>query len=168
MLDETEIALAGLVLRCCDWPGDDGGMHIGETEILDTHAEAFSARYARLVVTAIDEHWVEAAVRATTGYATSVIGCDCEAGVDRMLVDERNARRSAGGGAPVLCVHDGEARGRRGESRRAVRVDVSRRPRASTICRMRQKPFRSAIGFATSATGLKSTEQGAGSRERKS
>ncbi|MEX2091903.1 MAG: formylmethanofuran--tetrahydromethanopterin N-formyltransferase [Pirellulales bacterium] len=60
-------------------------MHIGATEILDTHAEAFSARYARLVVTAIDEHWVDAAVRATAGYATSVIGCDCEAGVDRIL-----------------------------------------------------------------------------------
>lgn len=60
-------------------------MHIRGTEILDTHAEAFSARYARLIVTAIDEHWVEAAARAATGYATSVIGCDCEAGVDRIL-----------------------------------------------------------------------------------
>jgi formylmethanofuran--tetrahydromethanopterin N-formyltransferase len=60
-------------------------MHIGPTEILDTHAEAFSARYARLVVTAIDEHWVDAAACAATGYATSVIGCDCEAGVDRIL-----------------------------------------------------------------------------------
>jgi formylmethanofuran--tetrahydromethanopterin N-formyltransferase len=63
-------------------------MHIGETEILDTHAEAFAARYARLVVTAIDEYWVEAAVRATTGYATSVIGCDCEAGIDRILTPD--------------------------------------------------------------------------------
>jgi formylmethanofuran--tetrahydromethanopterin N-formyltransferase len=61
-------------------------MHIGPTEILDQHAEAFSVRYARLIVTAIDEHWVEAAVQAATGYATSVIGCDCEAGVDRRLV----------------------------------------------------------------------------------
>jgi formylmethanofuran--tetrahydromethanopterin N-formyltransferase len=60
-------------------------MHIGPTEILDTHAEAFSARYARLIVTAIDAHWVEAAARAATGYGTSVIGCDLEAGVDRIL-----------------------------------------------------------------------------------
>lgn len=60
-------------------------MHIGPTEILDEHAEAFSARYARLVVTAIDAHWVDVAARAATGYATSIIGCDCEAGVDRML-----------------------------------------------------------------------------------
>ena len=60
-------------------------MDIRGTAILDTHAEAFTGRYARLVVTAIDAHWVEAAVRAATGYATSVIGCDCEAGVDRIL-----------------------------------------------------------------------------------
>lgn len=62
-------------------------MHIGPTEILDTHAEAFSARYARLIVTAVDTHWVDAAARAATGYATSVIGCDCEAGVDRILTE---------------------------------------------------------------------------------
>ena len=67
------------------WPDDDGAMRSGPTEILDTHAEAFSARYARLIVTAVDLHWVNAAVIATTGYATSVIGCDCEAGVDRIL-----------------------------------------------------------------------------------
>jgi len=60
-------------------------MHIGPTEILDTHAEAFAARYARLIVTAIDAHWVDVAARAATGYATSVIGCDCEAGIDRFL-----------------------------------------------------------------------------------
>ena len=60
-------------------------MHIGPTEILDTHAEAFAARFVRLIVTAIDAHWVDVAARAATGYATSVIGCDCEAGIDRSL-----------------------------------------------------------------------------------
>ena len=60
-------------------------MHIGPTEILDTHAEAFSARYARLIVTAVDDYWVEAAAREATGYAASVVGCDCEAGVERYL-----------------------------------------------------------------------------------
>ncbi len=60
-------------------------MRIGPTEILDEHAEAFSARYARLIVTALDEHWVDAAATAATGYAASVVGCDCEAGVERHL-----------------------------------------------------------------------------------
>lgn len=60
-------------------------MRIGPTEILDQHAEAFSARYVRLIVTAIDRHWVDAAATAATGYAASVVGCDCEAGVERHL-----------------------------------------------------------------------------------
>jgi formylmethanofuran--tetrahydromethanopterin N-formyltransferase len=60
-------------------------MQIRGTEILDQYAEAFSARYARLVVTAVDNHWVEAAAREATGYAASVVGCDCEAGVERYL-----------------------------------------------------------------------------------
>jgi formylmethanofuran--tetrahydromethanopterin N-formyltransferase len=60
-------------------------MRIGPTEILDTFAEAFSARYARLIVTAVDDHWVEAAAREATGYAASVVGCDSEAGIERFL-----------------------------------------------------------------------------------
>ena len=60
-------------------------MHIGPTEILDEQAEAFNARYARLVVTAADQYWVEAAAREATGYAASVVGCDCEAGIERFL-----------------------------------------------------------------------------------
>jgi formylmethanofuran--tetrahydromethanopterin N-formyltransferase len=60
-------------------------MHIRGTEILDQHAEAFSARYARLIVTAVDTHWVEAAAREATGYAASVVGCDAEAGIERYL-----------------------------------------------------------------------------------
>ena len=60
-------------------------MHIGSTQIVDTFAEAFRLRYARLVVTAHDEHWLDAALRATCGYGTSVIGCDAEVGVERGL-----------------------------------------------------------------------------------
>jgi len=60
-------------------------MHIGPTEILDSHAEAFNARYVRLIVTAADQYWVEAAAREATGYAASVVGCDCEAGIERFL-----------------------------------------------------------------------------------
>jgi formylmethanofuran--tetrahydromethanopterin N-formyltransferase len=60
-------------------------MHIGSTEILDTHAEAFGAWYSRLAITAADDYWLDAAVRALTGYGTSVIGCDAEVGVERWL-----------------------------------------------------------------------------------
>jgi formylmethanofuran--tetrahydromethanopterin N-formyltransferase len=60
-------------------------MHIGPTEILDTHAEAFAASYARLIVTAADDYWLSMAVNALAGYGTSVIGCDAEVGVERWL-----------------------------------------------------------------------------------
>ncbi len=60
-------------------------MHIGTTHILDTFAEAFRLRFARLLVTAHDGHWLDAAIRATCGYGTSVIGCDAEVGVERRI-----------------------------------------------------------------------------------
>ena len=60
-------------------------MQIAGTEIEDTFAEAFRMRYARLIVTAHDEHWLAAAEREFTGYASSVIACDAEAGVERHL-----------------------------------------------------------------------------------
>ncbi len=60
-------------------------MHLGTTHIADTFAEAFRLRYARLIVTAHDDHWLDAALRAATGYGTSVIGCDAEAGIERRL-----------------------------------------------------------------------------------
>ncbi len=60
-------------------------MKIGETIIEDTFAEAFGMRYARLVVTAADEYWLDAVIHEATGYAASVIACDSEIGVERQL-----------------------------------------------------------------------------------
>jgi formylmethanofuran--tetrahydromethanopterin N-formyltransferase len=63
-------------------------VHIGTTLVVDTFAEAFRLRFARLVVTAHDAHWLEAAIRAACGYGTSVIGCDAEVGVERRIAAE--------------------------------------------------------------------------------
>jgi formylmethanofuran--tetrahydromethanopterin N-formyltransferase len=60
-------------------------LELNGTHIDDTFAEAFSMRYARLVVTAHDDHWLDAALREFTGYSSSVIACDAETGVERML-----------------------------------------------------------------------------------
>jgi formylmethanofuran--tetrahydromethanopterin N-formyltransferase len=60
-------------------------LKIGETRIDDTFAEAFGMKYARLTVTAHDEYWLDAAVREMTGYSSSVISCDAEAGLDRLV-----------------------------------------------------------------------------------
>ena len=60
-------------------------IHLGSTEIIDTFAEAFRLKFARLVVTAHDSSWLEAGVQSFCGYATSVIGCDAEVGVERFM-----------------------------------------------------------------------------------
>lgn len=60
-------------------------MKIGATLIEDTFAEAFGMRYTRLIVTAHDGYWLDAAVRELTGYSASVISCDAETGVERSL-----------------------------------------------------------------------------------
>jgi formylmethanofuran--tetrahydromethanopterin N-formyltransferase len=54
-------------------------------EVVDTFAEAFGMWGARIVITADTPAWAEHAGRSLTGFATSVIGCKCEAGIDRLL-----------------------------------------------------------------------------------
>jgi formylmethanofuran--tetrahydromethanopterin N-formyltransferase len=60
-------------------------MNIRGVFIEDTFAEAFTMRVARIVVTARSLRWVRAAALKLTGFATSVIGCKVEAGVEREL-----------------------------------------------------------------------------------
>jgi len=42
-------------------------------------------KYARLTITAADEFWLQAAINSICGYATSVIGCDAEVGLENQL-----------------------------------------------------------------------------------
>ena len=60
-------------------------MLLNGTQIEDTFAEAFRMRYVRLIVTAHDEHWLDAALREVTGYSTSIISCDAEIGIEQRL-----------------------------------------------------------------------------------
>ena len=53
--------------------------------IQDTFAEAFGMRAARLVITARTHKWAREAALKLTGFATSVIACKCEAGIEREL-----------------------------------------------------------------------------------
>ena len=57
-------------------------MRIHGVAIEDTFAEAFTMRAARVVITADTREWAQVAARQMTGFATSVIGCKCEAGVE--------------------------------------------------------------------------------------
>jgi formylmethanofuran--tetrahydromethanopterin N-formyltransferase len=51
----------------------------------DTFAEAFAMRATAIVITAPTARWALQAAATATGFATSVIGCGCEAGVDRVI-----------------------------------------------------------------------------------
>ena len=60
-------------------------MNIRGVFIEDTFAEAFTMRVARIVITARNPKWAREAALKLTGFATSVIGCKCEAGIERVL-----------------------------------------------------------------------------------
>ncbi|HUL40298.1 MAG TPA: formylmethanofuran--tetrahydromethanopterin N-formyltransferase [Burkholderiales bacterium] len=60
-------------------------MLINGVTVVDTFAEAFAMSGARVLITAENEKWAAAAARTMTGFATSVIGCKCEAGIERMV-----------------------------------------------------------------------------------
>jgi formylmethanofuran--tetrahydromethanopterin N-formyltransferase len=52
-------------------------------QIDDTFAEAFNMRGTRVIITALNLKWAYHAANAMTGFATSVIGCGVEAGIER-------------------------------------------------------------------------------------
>src|ERR1700722_12456979 len=56
---------------------------MSRAEVEDTYAEAFRSLYAEVLITARDRAWLDHAVLAVTGNASSTIFCDCEAGLDR-------------------------------------------------------------------------------------
>ncbi len=60
-------------------------MHIRGVFIEETFAEAFTMRVARVVVTGRSMRWAREAALKLTGFATSVIGCKVEAGIEREL-----------------------------------------------------------------------------------
>lgn len=60
-------------------------MIINGVTIDDTFAEAFPMKATRAIITAQNEKWALISAQAMTGFATSVIACGCEAGIERVL-----------------------------------------------------------------------------------
>jgi formylmethanofuran--tetrahydromethanopterin N-formyltransferase len=85
---------------------------LGDTEVEDTFAEAFPMRFARLMITAVTEAWALEAARSMTGFATSVIGCKCEAAIERPL-DADATPDGRPGVAVLLFAMDREGVGKR-------------------------------------------------------
>ena len=74
-------------------------MNINGVTIDDAFAEAFGMKATRILITAHNLEWAYHAANAATGLATSVIGCGCEAGIEREL-----GRAETPDGRPGLSV----------------------------------------------------------------
>jgi formylmethanofuran--tetrahydromethanopterin N-formyltransferase len=70
----------------------------------DTYAEAFRSIYAEILITARDRSWLDHAVSAATGNASSTILCDCEAGLDRYVGPGGDASFATPDGRPGAVV----------------------------------------------------------------
>jgi formylmethanofuran--tetrahydromethanopterin N-formyltransferase len=68
--------------------GNGGGIEKNGVRIVDTFAEAFDMRAARVLITARSPAWARTAAQSMTGFATSVIGCKVEAGIEADLLPE--------------------------------------------------------------------------------
>src|SRR6187455_1676708 len=71
-------------------------MERGGVRIVDTFAEAFDMRAARVLITAQSPGWARTAAQSMTGFATSVIGCKVEAGIETTLEPEATPDRRPG------------------------------------------------------------------------
>jgi formylmethanofuran--tetrahydromethanopterin N-formyltransferase len=63
-------------------------MEINGVPIEDTYAEAFPTWISRIIITAVTEEWALKAATEATGFATSAIGCPCEAGIEGLIPPE--------------------------------------------------------------------------------
>src|SRR5262249_57827680 len=81
-----------------------GFMKLHGAEIVDTFAEAFPMWGARVVITAATPAWALEAGRSMTGFATSVIGCKCEASIERELSPHETPDGRAGVWARLFAV----------------------------------------------------------------
>jgi formylmethanofuran--tetrahydromethanopterin N-formyltransferase len=74
----------------------------------DTFAEAFTMRATALIITADSARWARQAAVTMTGFATSVIGCGCEAGIDSELSPRLTPDRRPGVRALLFAVSTSE------------------------------------------------------------
>ena len=83
-------------------------MILDGVEIEDTFAEAFGMRATRVVITAANAAWARHAAVAMTGFATSVIACGCEAGIERELAGDATPDGRPGVSVLVFAVSKAE------------------------------------------------------------
>jgi len=67
-------------------------LYINGVEIEDTFAEGFKMWGARVIITGKNRKWALEAATKMSGFATSVIGCKCEAGIEGEVTDTPDGR----------------------------------------------------------------------------
>jgi formylmethanofuran--tetrahydromethanopterin N-formyltransferase len=83
-------------------------MIVNGVRVDDTFAEAFPMRATALIITAGSPEWARQAAVTMTGFATSVIGCGCEAGIDRALGSKETPDGRPGVRVLMFAVSTGE------------------------------------------------------------
>ncbi len=86
-------------------------MERGGVRIVDTFAEAFGMRGTRVIITAQSAAWARTAAQSMTGFATSVIGCKVEAGIETEI-PESETPDGRPGISVLLFAFDAEGLGR--------------------------------------------------------
>ncbi|MBC7945608.1 MAG: formylmethanofuran--tetrahydromethanopterin N-formyltransferase [Burkholderiales bacterium] len=79
-------------------------MLINGVAIDDTFAEAFGMKSTRILITAHNLKWAYHSANAVTGFATSVIACGCEAGIERKLAPEETPDGRPGASVLLFAV----------------------------------------------------------------
>jgi hypothetical protein len=128
-------------------------------DVEDTYAEAFRSVYAEFLITARDPTWLDHAVAAATGNASSTILCDCEAGLDRCVgpgFDESFATPDGRPGA-IVQLHVPRFRKDRLEAlERSLLVRISQNvltcPTRASTCWTRRSTSSWAASWRSSAT----------------
>ncbi|HJK05499.1 MAG TPA: formylmethanofuran--tetrahydromethanopterin N-formyltransferase [Methanocorpusculum sp.] len=69
----------------------------------DTYAEGFPVWVARVVITAVTKEWAYKAATEATGFATSTIGCPCEAGIEKFLPPAETPDNRPGFSILICC-----------------------------------------------------------------
>lgn len=83
-------------------------LNVKGVTIVETFAEAFPMVGTRIIITAPTLEWALISARTMTGFATSVIGCGCEAGIDTELSPRQTPDRRPGVRALLFAVSTSE------------------------------------------------------------
>jgi len=99
--NSKQIKIRGLTDEIID-AGSKGFIH-DDVLIEDTFAEAFDAYVVMILITAAKRDLAETAAISATGYATSVIGCGAEAGIDHRVSPQKSPDGRPG--VAIMLVH---------------------------------------------------------------